>query len=227
MTFGTDGLLYLTVGEIDGHSAQNTTLNGGKLLRIYKNGSYPHDNPWGNANYDMGHRDMFGFAWDNKGTLWVAEDGPSCNDEINRVVKGANYGWGPLSAAFNGNESLACKGKAPHNTNLDGQDITLPVWYWPADTVVAGGKRPPSITGLAYCWNCHVSSLQGMLIAGFVNAGNLQALNVAKPPKKPTEITKPNVIVNNGAGVLTVQQGPDGYIYYTDVTGKLFRILET
>lgn len=36
-------------------------------------------------------------AWDNNGQLWATEHGPSGTqsgyDELNRIVKGANYGW--------------------------------------------------------------------------------------------------------------------------------------
>jgi hypothetical protein len=44
--------------------------------------------------YSIGHRNSFGLCVDpSTGDLWETENGPGSDDEINRIVAGANYGW--------------------------------------------------------------------------------------------------------------------------------------
>ena len=113
--FGPDGKLYVFIG--DGHdstNAQDRTANlQGKMLRIDPDGSVPADNPFAhNPIWSYGNRNSYGFTFDPKThRLWQTENGPECNDEINVITKGENYGWGP-------NET--CSGTSPGNTNNSG-----------------------------------------------------------------------------------------------------------
>ncbi|MCA0043817.1 PQQ-dependent sugar dehydrogenase [Celeribacter litoreus] len=98
-----DGTLYLTVGERgDRESAQDLSRANGTVLRINRDGTIPADNPFvDQANalpqiWSFGHRNPQGAALDLSGRLWVNEHGPQGGDEINRVIKGENYGW-PLT----------------------------------------------------------------------------------------------------------------------------------
>lgn len=96
--FGPDGYLYITTGDAGKPTlAQDTKNLSGKILRIKDDGSIPKDNPFGNAVYSYGHRNPQGLAWDKNGQLWITEHGPSGIqsgfDEINKIVKGGNYGW--------------------------------------------------------------------------------------------------------------------------------------
>lgn len=99
--FGPDGRLYITTGDAqDQNSAQDLNSLAGKILRVNSDGTIPADNPFsGSAVYSYGHRNPQGLAWDENGTLWITEHGPSgvgsncCRDEVNRIQKGSNYGW--------------------------------------------------------------------------------------------------------------------------------------
>jgi len=97
IAFGTDGKLYLTIGEVhETNRAQDPTDLGGKVVRLNPDGSVPSDNPFGAGNpvYSIGHRNSFGLCVDPAtGDLWETENGPSSDDEVNRIVAGANYGW--------------------------------------------------------------------------------------------------------------------------------------
>jgi glucose/arabinose dehydrogenase len=97
IAFGTDGKLYLTIGEVhEADRAQDPTDLGGKVVRLNPDGSIPADNPFGADNpvYSMGHRNSFGLCVDPAtGDLWETENGPASDDEVNRIVAGANYGW--------------------------------------------------------------------------------------------------------------------------------------
>lgn len=98
IAFGPDGYLYITTGD-----AQNTKLVqdknslNGKTLRVKDDGSIPQDNPFGNAVYSYGHRNVQGITWDESGNLWATEHGrsgiQSGLDELNFIEKGKNYGW--------------------------------------------------------------------------------------------------------------------------------------
>lgn len=98
LAFGPDGMLYITTGDAGEEDlAQNRQSLAGKILRLNPDGSVPDDNPFGNAVWSYGHRNPQGIAWDKEGRLWSAEHGPSGlqsgRDELNRIDKGANYGW--------------------------------------------------------------------------------------------------------------------------------------
>ena len=100
--FGPDGKLYVTVGdgEVDARAQNNSSPNG-KVLRLNPDGSIPSDNPLpGSPVWSLGHRNPQGLAWHpDTGALYETEHGPSglfplcCQDEVNLIEKGKNYGW--------------------------------------------------------------------------------------------------------------------------------------
>jgi glucose/arabinose dehydrogenase len=102
LAFLRDGTLLLTTGEGAEYreDAQRLASTLGKIVRINADGSIPADNPFvGRSDADpavwsYGHRNPQGLHVDPvTGTVWSAEHGPRGGDEINRIVKGANYGW--------------------------------------------------------------------------------------------------------------------------------------
>lgn len=109
IAFGPDDRLYVTVGYGgDLAAAQNKTSLLGKVLRINRDGTIPSDNPFpGSPVYTLGHRNMFGIAFDNKGNGIVTENGEALYDEINLLEPGGNYGF-PM---------LQPMGKAPELAN--------------------------------------------------------------------------------------------------------------
>lgn len=101
LRFGPDGKLYLTVGDGEvGNRAQDTGSWNGKILRLNADGSVPADDPFPNGVWSFGHRNPQGIAWHpDTGALYETEHGPSglfplcCQDEVNRIEAGKNYGW--------------------------------------------------------------------------------------------------------------------------------------
>lgn len=98
IAFGPDGYLYIGTGDAgNASSAQDVKSLNGKILRVAEDGTVPSDNPFGNAVYSYGHRNVQGLAWDSSGQLWATEHGRSGIlsglDELNRIEKGKNYGW--------------------------------------------------------------------------------------------------------------------------------------
>lgn len=101
LRFGPDGFLYAGTGDArEPALAQDLKSYAGKILRMDKEGKAPADNPFGNLIYSFGHRNVQGLCWDENGTLYASEHGPSgeingwcCHDELNKIIKGGNYGW--------------------------------------------------------------------------------------------------------------------------------------
>lgn len=97
IAFGPDGKLYATLGDTqDSALAQRSDDVAGSVLRYNDDGSVPDDGPFGAGNpvWAIGLRNPFGLAFDSDtGELFVTENGPTQNDETNRIERGQNYGW--------------------------------------------------------------------------------------------------------------------------------------
>ena len=98
IAFGPDDYLYIATGDATNENlAQDKNSLAGKILRITDEGAIPSNNPFGNAVYSYGHRNIQGLTWDQNGQLYATEHGPSGLetgwDELNLIKKGANYGW--------------------------------------------------------------------------------------------------------------------------------------
>ena len=102
IAFGPDGKLYVATGDAEQQNrAQDRGSLGGKILRLEKDGTVPADNPFaGSPVYSLGHRNGQGLAFHpDTRVLYQTEHGPSgffpacCQDEVNRIEAGANYGW--------------------------------------------------------------------------------------------------------------------------------------
>ncbi|MGI9205223.1 MAG: PQQ-dependent sugar dehydrogenase [Woeseiaceae bacterium] len=113
LLFDDAGYLFLSSGDRQKFTpAQDMQSNIGKILRLNDDGSVPEDNPFvdyrdedprvdDNAVFgqiwSLGHRNPLGIAFDANGQLWNIEMGPAGGDELNRVVRGGNYGYPVVS----------------------------------------------------------------------------------------------------------------------------------
>ena len=128
MAFGPDDKLYITVGDaLNPLLSQSESELSGKILRINSDGSIPKDNPFpGSPVYTLGHRNMFGIAFDDKDHIGiVTENGDIHYDEINLIKKGGNYGY-PTMQIADTNPQLS-------NSNLDIKPLRS-YWNTPAPT---------------------------------------------------------------------------------------------
>ncbi|HKQ36879.1 MAG TPA: PQQ-dependent sugar dehydrogenase [Verrucomicrobiae bacterium] len=112
--FGNDGKLYIAIGEqTAGQPAQSLNTLQGKILRINSDGSIPNDNPFFTrttgkyrAIWAYGIRNSFGLAFQpNSGRMFFTDVGGSAFEEVNELVRGANYGW-PQAEGFSTNAAL-------------------------------------------------------------------------------------------------------------------------
>ena len=104
MAFDADGFLFISSGDRQKFiPAQQMNGNLGKIVRLHDDGSVPEDNPFYDEGdvtaqiWSLGHRNPLGLAFDPQGRLWNSEMGPLHGDELNLVVKGANYGYPVVS----------------------------------------------------------------------------------------------------------------------------------
>jgi glucose/arabinose dehydrogenase len=100
LLFSPDGYLFISSGERQKFDpAQDMQSNLGKIIRLHADGGIPVDNPFvaqGGVTgevWSLGHRNPLGIAFDQQGQLWNTEMGPRGGDELNRVIRGANYGY--------------------------------------------------------------------------------------------------------------------------------------
>ena len=98
--FGPDGRIWMGTGDAAvGTSPQSRTSLGGKVLRVDTDGGGVGGNappPFDSRIYTYGHRNVQGIAFSAGGKAYAIEHGPDRDDEVNRLVGGANYGWDPV-----------------------------------------------------------------------------------------------------------------------------------
>lgn len=100
LAFDAEGKLWISSGERQKFDpAQDMNSNLGKIVRLNDDGTPATGNPFTSQGgvaaqiWSLGHRNPLGMAFDAQGQLWVVEMGPKGGDELNRIVKGANYGY--------------------------------------------------------------------------------------------------------------------------------------
>lgn len=209
IVFGPDGMLYAIVG--DGHdssNAQDRTNNlRGKILRLRPDGTVPADNPGNHKWWSYGHRNSFGFTFDPQtGSLWETENGPECNDELNVIVRGGNYAWGP-------NET--CNGSAPENTNQDGANRRLPERWWGATI---------GVTGAAFCDGCGLGpAAEGDLFIGACCGATNDLWQAELNGARDGVAGLTELGTAPGRAIYSMEVGPNGSIYFSD-SGAIYRL---
>ncbi|MCE9559733.1 MAG: PQQ-dependent sugar dehydrogenase [Armatimonadetes bacterium] len=110
--FDGKGHVFVAYGERgQGMPSQDLSRTTGKILRLNEDGTVPKDNPFVGkpgaigAIWSYGHRNPQGLVMGLDGVLWDTEHGPRGGDELNRIDKGANYGWPLVAFSINYNDS--------------------------------------------------------------------------------------------------------------------------
>lgn len=207
---GPDGKVYVSVGDayLD-DEAQNLDSPLGKILRLNRDGSIPDDNPFpGSTTYAYGLRNSFDLAFNDDGDLFSADNGPSQNDELNRIVAGGNYGW-PLHL---------------------GEHAPDPAFINPAHTwgqIVSpdgmvfyrGTQFPASYRGKLFLVLFGSTFSEGPSPI----AKRVQVVDLAATPPTFEDFA---VYTTTGMGnPLDLAEGPDGSLYLADIfQGRIFRI---
>lgn len=205
-----DGTLFVTVGDRgDGPSAQDRTRHNGSVVRVTRNGQIPADNPFVGQDgiqpqiWSYGHRNPQGAGLDLNGNLWISEHGARGGDEVNRIKKGANFGWPVISYGVHYSGA-----KIGEGTTKPGME--QPIYYWdpsiaPSGLMVYSGKLFPDWRG-----DIFVGSLK------FDYISRLDGENVREIEQLKSRET---------GRVRDILEGPEGGIWFLSVDrGTLYRI---
>ncbi len=206
--FSADGLLYLSMGDYgEAANAQDLTMPQGKIHRfqVTTDGLIPApDNPFpGSSIYAYGLRNPFDFTIDlETGAVYAAENGPKCDDEINRIVAGGNYGWGPAYGD-------RCYGM---------EAVNVPDYQMP----MISFNPTIGMSGIALYDRLEIPQWQGNLLFCNWNEGALQR---AVLDANRTRIVSLEPIDLQGFFCrIDVVVGPEGGIYFADPAG-IYRLM--
>jgi len=220
MTFGSDGKLYITIGErlfkeIDEPAipiAQDLRDKRGKIYRLNPDGSIPEDNPKFGTDavpgiYGIGIRAAQGITTHpTNGDVWFSEHGTRQGDEINVLSARANYGWPIVTTG-------GYRSTAYVPPKIEGAIFTDPVWYW---------KHTVAPTGLMFYTGNEFPEWKNDLLVPGLSGGSLWRFTIKnKTIKSATELFTDDRIRSR-----KVVQSPAGKLYMlTDEdNGKILRI---
>jgi aldose sugar dehydrogenase len=219
--FDNENYLYLSVGEggnrsyggpdTDNNNGLDLTSQWGKIHRLRDDGSIPTDNPVlpGNSGpasiFSYGHRNPQGLSMHpEKDEIWQTEHGPSGGDEINIILKGANYGWPAFSLGVNYD-------RTPISTSHTAPGITEPIYSWSPSI---------GISGMAFITDSKWKSWKGNLLVSGLASEKLHRLVI-----NGTSVTDEKILLENSGRVRDVIQAPDGSIYVSvEGPGRIIRI---
>lgn len=215
-----DGMLFMTLGEryVRKDDAQTLDNHHGKIIRLFKDGRVPPDNPFVNTAgalpeiWTYGHRNPQGLLLAPDGTLWAHEHGPQGGDEINLIAPGRNYGWPVVTFGEN-------YGGGPIGSGRSTQaGMTQPLHYW-VPSIAPSGMAFVTSTRYGNDW-------VGNLMVGSLKFGYLNRITLSKPFGGRV-LREHKLLAGLGERIRDVRQGPDGLLYVlTDQDpGRLIRLL--
>jgi glucose/arabinose dehydrogenase len=210
LAFDRNGDLFITAGDrmappsgdLEAHPAQDTSNHHGVTLRLHDDGSVPDDNPFvGQPGtrpeiWSYGHRNPQGLAiHPETGDVWITEHGPQGGDELNRIVRGANFGWPVIGFGVNYGSGLAIH----EGTTRKGMEAPSHLWVPSIATsglLVYSGDRFPK-------W-------RGSIFAGGLAGEVVTRLDMAVGGKS---VERAEELIWDLGRIRDIRQGPDGLIY--------------
>lgn len=205
--FGPDGKLYVTIGEnaIPSNSQSGDTPLG-HIHRFNPTVplSAPPDNPFYNnitvtvkSIWTFGNRNSFDFDFDPLSQwMFSSENGPNCDDELNRSLAGYNYGWRDNYPCDDTNPD-------PHYNNIP------PLWFLPL------GNCCVAPTGVAFYTGGQIPAWQNELFMCSYNDGWLRHFYLSPDRTTVTAVAQVEGVICN----TDIQTGPDGAFYYIEGGG--------
>ena len=213
--FGPDGYLYVGTGDAATPThPQNPQSLGGKVLRVDRSGNGAPGNPGGAflpQIYTYGHRNVQGIAFrPSDGKAFSVEHGTGCDDEINLLEAGGNYGWDPVNPAVPAQYDES----RPMTDLVKFPDAVEAVWSSGCPTIAPSGAG--FVTGQQ--WGSWSNSLAVAVLKGSrVMFMRLDA---------DGQLIQRNDRITDRGRLRTAVQGPDGDLYVTQDAnpGSILRI---
>jgi len=218
LRFGPDGFLYLTLGDYDKPAetgpqgkelAQDLGSPIGKILRVKKeDGTAPMSNPFANDPtadpriFAYGFRGAFNFTFEAQTKRLYSTDstGNTC-EGVNIIDAGGNYGW-PNVRSF------------PYSDCTGGR-VKLPIGYLTRETLKPGDfDSTVGAQGMEFISGKVYPGLGDSLVVCESTTQLLRRLVLAAPGFD--RVTANDVVASDCW--LDVAVGPDGLIYYSNLT---------
>jgi glucose/arabinose dehydrogenase len=213
IAFGLGGLLFIGMG--DGGSggdprnlAQNPNSLLGKILRINVNVRRPYAIPANNPYvagggrpeiFAIGLRNPWRFSFDRAtNELYVGDVGQNAVEEIDRVVRGGNYGW----RHFEGSRPYRPAG------GVDRGELDFPI----AEYVHEGGRC--SVTGGYVYRGQAIPQLVGMYLYADLCTGEIFGLRAGRQ----------RVLLDTSMSISSFGEDEPGEVYVVDHRGAIHRI---
>lgn len=222
LAFGPDGYLYIGLG--DGGSGGDPHGNGqnprtllGSILRIdvdreQRGRAYaiPPDNPFADGTrsrrpeiWAYGLRNPWRFSFDRMtGELYAADVGQNAAEEIDLIVKGANYGWNVMEGTRCYEPSSGCKraGLAP------------PIAEY-------GHGQGQSITGGYVYRGSALPGLRGRYVFGDFRSGGIWSI-----PAGAGHMRRPRLLLQTKLAISSFGEDVSGELYVADLNGYIFKL---
>lgn len=203
VAFGSAGELWVTTGDAAIPTAPAARGNlAGKVLRMTAAGAAWPGNPastepgagWHPLVYTRGHRNVQGLAIrPSDGAVFTVEHGTGCDDEINRLAAGADYGWDPVGPTGGYDES----------TPMTRPGATAAVWSSGCPTVAPSGAT--------FLDGSHWGGRDGLLAVAMLKQQQLTLLDVNDSSPGGGRVVER--AFENSRRLRSVEQGPDGSLW--------------
>lgn len=212
VAFDEKGYVYFAVGDRGKRPAsQDLSNHQGSVMRLFRDGRHPEDNPFVQRLEAMpeiwsyGFRNPQGMAYDtvNK-RLWVIDHGPRGGDEINLVLPGRNYGWPVISY---GKEYLLpiAVGEGTHRDGMEQPIKQYTPSIAPGSLLLYSGDSFPA-------W-------RGNLFSGALKLTHLNRVTLSEDGKA---IGEERLLDELDERIRALAQGPQGWLYFSTDSGKIY-----
>jgi len=206
------GALMIATGDTADPAAPQDLGNlGGKTLRAdLATGAPIAGGPFPAAPYvwTRGHRNLQGIAVrPSTGQVFTAEHGPSVDDEVNREVAGANYGWDPSQ----GGTVSRYDESVPMTDTTRFPDAVAAVW--------SSGASTEAVSGAAFVSGAQWGVYDGALMVAALKGQKMLAMQL-DAGGAVTAVNTPPELVDVAGRLRSVHQGPDGALYLTTDNGS-------
>lgn len=212
--FDREGYLYFSVGDHENPgNSQNLDTPMGAIHRFEVTADglvIPADNPFeGNSIYAYGLRNPFDYTFDPFVTdhirIFATENGDKCDDEVNLIIAGFNYGAG---------DNYTCGGTA------EGVDMAF---YMPPLVSYTPTEAP---TGIVVYNHDAIPQWQGDVFFCAWNSGKIRRIELSESRMRMSHIY--DVPIGNAQCRIDLTIGPEGGLYFSTVDetgGAIYRLL--